>query len=295
MAQKDKIEKMLEEYDDVFADIVNVLGFQGKKEVRQNSLRPGPTASVYWDKQGEHREQFRDVAKYCMDMGTILVLFGLENQTVQDWDMVFRMMRYDGSAYKLQENRRKKYPVISFVLYFGMEHWEAPVTVHEAVSGKLPEWQRVLELVPDYRMNLIEVAFLPKEVREQFTSDFHLVAEYFYAKRTGREKEFFEGPEGRRHIRHVREVLEFFRIFSGDARYNAVLENYEKHAEEGERDMSCSLLDYVEGKGLSQGAKACVEICRELGQDYDSTLQRLMDKFSFSRNQAEDEMKKYWK
>lgn len=52
MAQKDKIEKMLEEYDDVFADIVNVLGFQGKKEVRQNSLRPGPTASVYWDKQG---------------------------------------------------------------------------------------------------------------------------------------------------------------------------------------------------------------------------------------------------
>ena len=45
--------------------------------------------------------------------------------------------------------------------------------------------------VPDYRMNLIEVAFLPKEVREQFTSDFHLVAEYFYAKRTGKRKGIF--------------------------------------------------------------------------------------------------------
>ena len=34
MAEKDLSEKLLEEYDDVFADIVNVLLFHGKREVK---------------------------------------------------------------------------------------------------------------------------------------------------------------------------------------------------------------------------------------------------------------------
>ena len=148
-------------------------------------------------------------------------------------------------------------------------------------------------------MNLIEVAFLPQEVREKFTSDFRIIAEYFYAKRTKTEKEFFEGPEGKRKIKHVKELLEFFRIFSGDMRYDAVVQNYQSHHKEGEMEMSCSLLDYIENKGisegLSQGFQALIETCRELGQDYDSTMKRLTDKFSLTQEQAKEAMDKYWR
>ena len=35
--------------------------------------------------------------------------------------------------------------------------------------------------------------------------------------------------------------------------------------------------------------------CRELDQSYDSTLQRIMDKFSLSRSEAEARMREYWK
>lgn len=295
MAQKDKIEKLLEDYNDVFADIINTLGFGGRRLVSENSLSPGPTASLCQDADGKVREQFRDAVKYCTDTGSILALFGLENQTVQDWDMVFRMMRYDGSAYRQQAGQKKKYPVISFVLYFGTRPWKAPKTVHQALAEQAPQWQKILEFVPDYRMNLIEIAFLPKEIREQFTSDFRIVAEYFHAKRTHREKDFFEGPEGKRKILHVRELLEFFRIFSGDARYEAVMNYYESLSQKGERDMSCSLLDYIEQKGMNQGIQALVETCHELGQGYDSTRNRLMDKFSLTESQAQAEMDKYWK
>ena len=38
MAEKDLSEKLLEEYDDVFADIVNVLLFDGKREVKEEEL-----------------------------------------------------------------------------------------------------------------------------------------------------------------------------------------------------------------------------------------------------------------
>ena len=45
--------------------------------------------------------------KYCTQSGVVLALFGLENQSGEDYDMVFRMMSYDGAAYKQQKGSRK--------------------------------------------------------------------------------------------------------------------------------------------------------------------------------------------
>ena len=83
--------------------------------------------------------------------------------------------------------------------------------------------------------------------------------------------------------------------------------------------MSCSMLDYAENKGIQkgiregvrkgvrkgiqkgiqkgirEGTRALIESCRELNQSYDSTLQRIMDKFSLSRSEAEARMREYWK
>ena len=309
MAEKDLLEKTLEEHNDVFADIVNALGFGGRMLVEPESLKPGPTASIYEDLGGQKREQHRDVVKYCTRSGVVLALFGLENQSGEDYDMVFRMMSYDGAAYKQQKGRRKKYPVISFVLYYGLEHWKAPQSLREAIvwpdekTADGSGWQRIIGFVPDYRINLVEVAFLPQAVRERFTSDFRIVAEYFHAKRTGTEAEFVAGPEGHRNIRHVKEMLDFFREFTGDERYLEMSREMERRSEKGESVMSCSMLDYAENKGIKKGIKkgiregtrALIESCRELGQSYDSTLQRIMDKFSLSRSEAEARMREYWK
>ena len=325
MAEKDLLEKTLEEHNDVFADIVNALGFGGRMLVEPESLKPGPTASIYEDLGGQKREQHRDVVKYCTRSGVVLALFGLENQSGEDYDMVFRMMSYDGAAYKQQKGRRKKYPVISFVLYYGLEHWKAPQSLREAIvwpdekTADGCSWQKIIELVPDYRINLVEVAFLPREVRERFTSDFRIVAEYFHAKRTETEAEFVAGPEGHRNIRHVKEMLDFFREFTGDERYLEMSREMERRSEKGESVMSCSMLDYAENKGIQkgiregvrkgvrkgiqkgvqkgirEGTRALIESCRELNQSYDSTLQRIMDKFSLSRSEAEARMREYWK
>ena len=325
MAEKDLLEKTLEEHNDVFADIVNALGFGGGMLVEPESLKPGPTASIYEDLGGQKREQHRDVVKYCTRSGVVLALFGLENQSGEDYDMVFRMMSYDGAAYKQQKGRRKKYPVISFVLYYGLEHWKAPQSLREAIvwpdekTADGCSWQKIIELVPDYRINLVEVAFLPREVRERFTSDFRIVAEYFHAKRTETEAEFVAGPEGHRNIRHVKEMLDFFREFTGDERYLEMSREMERRSEKGECVMSCSMLDYAENKGIQkgiregvrkgvrkgiqkgvqkgirEGTRALIESCRELNQSYDSTLQRIMDKFSLSRSEAEARMREYWK
>ena len=63
MAQKDIAEKLLEEFNDVFADILNTLFFQ-KNLVQPDELEDAPTEFHYWvnDKKG-CRELRRDVAK----------------------------------------------------------------------------------------------------------------------------------------------------------------------------------------------------------------------------------------
>ncbi len=259
MGKKDIQHKLLEDFNDVFADIVNVLGFQGEKIVAEEGLAPGPVASVYKAQDGENREQIRDISKYNVQLGTIMMLLGIENQTDMDYDMVFRAMRYDGASYKFQEKSKEKYPVITWVLYFGTRRWRAPKRIHEAIIKGGPNWKKIIRLVPDYHINLIEVAFLPKEVRQQLTSDFRIVADYFYAVRTRTETEFYESPEGQREIRHVEAMMDFLQTFSRDSRYEEMKENLFEKAGKGEKITMCSLLDYAENKGMKAGMEKGME------------------------------------
>lgn len=61
MAEKDVAEKTLESYNDVFADIVNVLIFKGKCKIKPDELTNAIARSQY--KLGSKiRDQERDVA-----------------------------------------------------------------------------------------------------------------------------------------------------------------------------------------------------------------------------------------
>ena len=71
MTQKDKVEKLLEEHNDVFADIINVLLFNGKETVKEDSLEDMNIISQYKVDDGFLHEQvamfksdFRIVAEY---------------------------------------------------------------------------------------------------------------------------------------------------------------------------------------------------------------------------------------
>ena len=63
MAEKDIAEKTLEAYNDVFADIVNGLLFEGREVVKEDELEAESEISMYKADDRLH-EQERDVAKY---------------------------------------------------------------------------------------------------------------------------------------------------------------------------------------------------------------------------------------
>lgn len=162
MAEKDITEKILEAHNDVFADIVNVLLFQGKRYIKPEDLADQVPRAAY-KADGKIREIERDVAKRWKKGSLRIACIGLENQTEPDPDMPLRIYGYDGAEYRaqlLKENQGKaRYPVVTLVLYFGYRnHWERPLTLYEAID--IPEILK--PFVPDIKINLFEIAYLVK-------------------------------------------------------------------------------------------------------------------------------------
>ena len=63
MGEKDITERQLEEFEDTFADIVNVLLLDGKRLIQPEELESALPASIYKDRKRKLRMQERDIAK----------------------------------------------------------------------------------------------------------------------------------------------------------------------------------------------------------------------------------------
>lgn len=244
VAGKDVAEKILESYNDVFSDIVNVLLFNGKEVVASDELEDQAPRSWY-KADGKVREMERDVAKRWKKGKLRVACIGLENQTEADADMPLRAMGYDGAEYRSQLLRDnpggKRYPVVTLVLYFGHNRrWDKPLRLKERLEIP-PELDGY---VNDYRINLFEIAWLRGEQVERFRSDFRIVADYFVQKRETGDYT----PDGRE-MEHVEETLQLLSAMTGDNRFE---EAYERKGKGGPRNM-CEVLDRVEEKGRQEG------------------------------------------
>ena len=243
MAEKDITQKVLEQYNDVFMDIVNVLLFNGEMVVREDDLIDLPTSSS--KKIGKKiNYQDRDVAKYWQGNKINIAMLGLENQTDPDKLMPLRVISYDGAEYGWQSNRKNKdkpkYPVITLVLYMGHKgRWNYP----KNIMGVVDVDERLKPYVNDYKINLFELAYLPEEKRKLFKSDFRVVVDYLYQVRKNNKYE----PEMYK-IEHIDEVLNLMSAMTSDNRFEEVIE--EVH--EKEAKYMCEVIDIMLNKGWQE-------------------------------------------
>ena len=241
MAEKDMTEKTLESYNDVFADIVNVLLFNGRQVVKEEELTPETPHSLY-KADGKLHEQERDVAKFWNNTNVRIALYGLENQTEIDVDIPLRVISYDGAAYRDQLNgQKKRYPVVTLVLYFGERRWNNPRCLHDCLE--IPE--DLKPYVSDYKVNVFEIAWLSEEQVKLFQSDFKYVADYFVQVR--KNKEYVPSAET---INHVRETLQLLAVLTKDNRFE---EYANTQAKEGEKVTMSEVLDRMINEGYNRG------------------------------------------
>ena len=273
MQEKDITQKMLERHNDVFSDIVNVLLFCGKRVVEEETLFDAVTDSAL-KIDGRVRFQDRDVAKYWKDSKINIALLGIENQTTPNKLMPFRVISYDGTEYGKQSRTenidKKKYPVISLVLYLGFEQkWLYP----KNLLGIIDVDEKLRPYVNDYKINLFEIAYLDRETIDSFTSDFWILADYLYQMRVNKNY-----VADKRSIGHIEELLMLMSAMTGDKRFEDIIDE----ANTKEVVNMCEVLDIVEArgieKGIERGREEGIEKGREEGADLISRLNTILAK-----------------
>ena len=190
MGEKDILEKKLLMFNDVFADFVNGIMFDGKDVVKEDELVDLSGWSHYKGDDSKYRFQDRDVVKLWKKENVVISLIGIENQDIPDEDMVFRVISYDGASYRTQlvekERRKRKketeningkvdiFPVITFVIYYGEEEWKHETTLHKRLNLD----SELKHYVSDYSINLIDLKKLSEDDINKFKKDFKLIADY---------------------------------------------------------------------------------------------------------------------
>ncbi len=253
MGEKDIIEKQLEDYNEVFADIVNGLLFGGAQVVEESQLDDMQVFSQYKADDGKLHEEERDKLKRWHNGLINIAMIGMENQSDIFKYMPMRVIGYDGAAYRAQLLRKAAkhaegqemssfvpVPVITLVLYYGNKRWSSYKRLHDVVA--VPD-----ELKPyfsDYKINVFEIAWLTEEQISRFTSDFRVVANFFAKKRI--DPNYV--PDDMTEIRHVDEVLKLLTVISGDQRYYEVAQSEKRKVKN-----MCEVAERLVNKGIEEG------------------------------------------
>ena len=184
--------------NDIFADAFNFYLYDGKPVIVPNQLRELDVTelSLPYGTDGKESpiQKYRDVLKVltAMEDGrATYLLLGIENQSSVHYAAPVRNLLYDALQYAKQvektaeRHRREKdfygrgkgeflsgfykedkiLPVITLIILFSPDRWDAPLSLHEMMQIEDPA---ILNMVPDYRLNLIIPADIPLETFRKF-------------------------------------------------------------------------------------------------------------------------------
>ncbi len=304
----DAVQKDLESYPDVFADMVNVLVYEGRQVLKPENLWPAATESLYKGMKQKLKRQMEDVAKYDMLDGKKRILYLIANQSRTDRKMILRKKGYEGGAYREQYDGKVQdlCPVMELVLYWGRGHWGGAMSLREMFADRSMDPQ-AWEYIDDGRLHVFEMCHLPPHVRQRFTSDMRFVAEYLA------DEESLESME--QEVWHLEALLDFLGELSGDGRYQKLMESLSRDKELKEENRKggwkmCKLMDkYWEGgrreglsqgisqgisEGISQGVRALIVNCRDLKVGFDETAERVKSSFQLEDSEVQSNMRLYW-
>ena len=250
MAEKDITEKLLTDIDEVFADIYNNLCFKGENIIKPNDLSSASVTTAFISNDVT-RGLISDVSKIYKNSNLTLALLNIENQSTEDSDMPFRIIGYEGAKYNSQliSGSNTRYVVATLVLNFNTKkRWSTPKSIKESLKNKYPI--ELDEYINDYKVNVIDVAFMDKEDIEKLNSDFKAVAKYYYLKRNNIED--FE-ELGDCNLKYPVQTFATMKALTGDSRFETAYNDYvETHKDDKGVTME-KILDDLINKGKSEG------------------------------------------
>lgn len=292
--EKDTLTKRFMERPDVFADVFNFLIYEGEPVIKPDELKALDTTEIAIpygaDSFAAPEQKFRDVFKSRvakMDGRAAYLLLGVENQSDIHYAMPVRNMVYDALQYsaqvaaKAKEHRRERkelkelpedqkvtsgeylsgfyrsdrlIPVITLVIYFGANEWDAPLTIHEMLEDSD---EKILRLTPDYRINLICPASLTEQQAEKLSSELREVMLFVkYSRNKAKLKEILRTDE---HFKAINiDTAQVIKALTGS--------NIRINQSEEEINM-CQAIEEMRTEALEQGIEQGIQRGKEIGME----------------------------
>ena len=305
-----------------FSDLYNGIVFQGKQVVLPEELEPaeGETDILLEDNEQKVQEihRYRDIVMRWKK-GALLVLLACENQEKVHYAMTVRNMLYDSLSYagqiqQLWKEREKEekqkmtapeflskwkkddrlVPVITLVFYYDTEQWDGSTDLHGMLQWGEGNQELLREYVPNYRINLVDAGNL--EHLERFQSDLQEILGMLKCR--GNKKELLDYMNKREsYFRNVdEETYQVMREFLHSEKM--LKENVERIEGKETVDM-CKALDELYNDGIEQGIecgmiRGTIETLKEFGVSMEEAIERIMKKFEITKEQAKEEVEKYW-
>ena len=293
----------------IFADMFNKFLYHGKQVIRPESLTEMDTTEIavpYGDgKAGLPTQKYRDVLKLMMTDGNVAYcILGCEDQSAIHYAMPVKNMLYDSMQLAQQVTKAAKshrqerehkpssgeflggfhktdrlIPVVTLVIYWGPDRWDGPLTLKEMYAAVDDS---IMQYVPDYKINLIAPEQMTDEEIKEFQTNLKEVMLYIkYSKNKAKLQEVTQADKNFQSLdRQAAEVI------------NVTTNSKLKYPEGKEKIDMCVALEEMRTESEIKGA---VETCKNFNMTFEKTIRYISDHFDVSLQQAEDEVKKYWK
>lgn len=295
----------------IFADVFNKFLYHGKQVIRPESLIEMDSAEVvvpYGEgKAGVPEQKYRDALKLMMTDGNIAYcILGCEDQSRVHYAMPVKNMLYDSMQYARQVTKAAKshrqekehkpssgeflggfhktdrlIPVVTLVIYWGPDRWDGPLSLKEMYAAAD---DAIMQYVPDYKINLIAPEQMSDDEIKEFKSSLKEVMLYIkYSKDKAKLQEIAqEDPNFLSMDRQAAEVI------------NVTTNSRLKYPEGKETINMCLAIEEMRNESRLEGEiKGAVETCKNFNKTLEETIQYISDNFTVQ--QAEEEVKKYWK
>lgn len=270
-----------------FADIYNGTVFHGKQIIDPDNLSSSDRdlSILLPDKSGRKNavRRYRDVVKKT-HLGVQFAILACENQTDVNYAMVIRSMLYDALNYTRQIQDLKSsstggrhyknsgeflsgmckadklIPVVTLVVYFGKQPWDAGNCLHDLLSLD-PEMIELKEMIPNYGINVLDTRRI-KHLENYNTGLREIFGALRYAEdKLGITRHIKENQE--RYSQLDLQTFELIHLLLGESDRLNTLKNTTITDKKGVFNM-CKAFDDIREEGIMKGENRFAALSRYL-------------------------------
>ena len=167
--------------NECFADLCNIVYFQGKQVIKpENLFSQENDLSTLIGKEllSMETKRYRDIVRKANINGTYMII-GVEHQSSVDKEMIYRILNYDVLLYKNQvESKKEVQPVGTFVFYTGDKEWTYPDSLKGTLKNIPPEMEKYIN---DWRFPVLDIKKIDfTKLRNQHLRDIVEISQGMY-------------------------------------------------------------------------------------------------------------------